>query len=176
VFITRSLWRKALVTVVAAGGFVALYEATILDSKFSLRQTSNEGATEPPAPGSRVSFTATAYCKGLVTAAGVAPQSGVAAADPAVLPLGSVVELDAPGSQQDGLYTILDTGPAVQGRLVDLYMWSCNEALQFGRRPVKLTVLRLGWNPHATTPPFMERLFKRPAPAPLPSHPFPPTP
>ena len=63
-------------------------------------------------------------------------------------------------------------GP-VQGRQVDVYMWSCNEALQFGRRPIRLTVLRLGWNPRATTPGFMERIFKRAKPAPLPSRPLP---
>ena len=28
----------------------------------------------------------------------------------------------------------MDTGPKVQGRHVDLYMWSCYEALAFGRR------------------------------------------
>src|SRR5262249_41269487 len=67
------------------------------------------------------------------------------------------------------------TGPEIQGREVDVYMWSCNDALKFGRRPVSLTVLRLGWNPRATTPGFMDRLFRRPAdpPAePLPSRRF----
>ena len=43
---------------------------------------------------------------------------------------------------------MLDTGPAVQGRHVDLYMWSCHEALAFGRRKVSLTVLRRGWHPN----------------------------
>jgi len=41
----------------------------------------------------------------------------------------------------------MDTGPKVSGRHIDLYMWSCTEALSFGKRPIKLTVLRLGWNP-----------------------------
>jgi hypothetical protein len=79
-----------------------------------------------------------------------------------MLPLGSVVQLDSPDDKYDGIYTVLDTGPAVQGRELDLYIWSCTEALQFGRRRVRLTVLRLGWDPAATAPTFMERLFKRP--------------
>ncbi len=54
-------------------------------------------------------------------------------------------------------------------------MWSCNEALKFGRKPVHITVLRLGWNPHQTTPTFMERIFRRAEPAPLPSRPLPST-
>ena len=55
----------------------------------------------------------------------------------------------------------MDTGPAVQGRLVDLYMWSCHDALKFGRRPVQLTVLRLGWNPQNSAPGRIGELFKR---------------
>jgi len=71
----------------------------------------------------------------------------------------------------------MDTGPAIQGRLIDVYMWSCYEALDFGRMPIQLTVLRLGWNPKATTPTFLERLFKRSSekPARLPSRPLPQT-
>ena len=98
------------------------------------------------------------------------------AADPSLLPLGSVVQIDAPETKYDGIYSIVDTGPAVQGRLIDIYMWSCYEALRFGRRPVHLTVLRLGWNPHATTPSFVDRMFKRPEPknepAPISSRPL----
>ena len=55
----------------------------------------------------------------------------------------------------------MDTGPSVQGRQVDIYMWSCNEALAFGRRPIHLTVLRLGWNPRATTPELDRSLLQR---------------
>ena len=125
-------------------------------------------------PGSRLAFSASAYCKGLVTASGVAVQSGVAAADPELLPVGSVIEIDSLPQKYNGIYTVMDTGPAVQGRLLDLYMWSCNEALQFGRKPIHLTVLRLGWNPRATTPSFLERFFKRPAqPDVLPARPLP---
>ena len=42
---------------------------------------------------------------------------------------------------------VLDTGPAVNGRHVDLYLWSCYEALDFGKRDAVITVLRLGWHP-----------------------------
>jgi hypothetical protein len=55
----------------------------------------------------------------------------------------------------------MDTGPKVQGRLLDLYMWSCHEALAFGRQQIELTVLRLGWNPSASTPSLVDRLFRR---------------
>ena len=84
-------------TVVAAAAFVWFYEATIPDSKFSMLPLRFGAVTRPPAACPRACaspFSATAYCKGLVTSAGVAAQTGVAAADPSLLPLGSVVELD----------------------------------------------------------------------------------
>jgi 3D (Asp-Asp-Asp) domain-containing protein len=173
----RSFARKALVTAVAAVGFVSLHEVTMLDSQHALWGLEKVTSTTRPEPGARLPFTATAYCKGLVTRAGVAAQSGVAASDPALLPLGSLVEVDFEESRYDGIYSILDTGPAVQGREIDIYMWSCHEALKFGRRSARVTVLRLGWNPKATTPTFMQRLFRRPDPKvteqPLPSRPLP---
>jgi 3D (Asp-Asp-Asp) domain-containing protein len=170
-------WRKVMVSAVAAGSFVFLYEVTMLDSQNFpwLHPAMAESTLQYPAPGIPLSFAATAYCKGLVTAAGVAAQTGVAAADPTLLPLGSLVQIDVPETSYDGIYSVLDTGPAIQGREIDIYMWSCHEALSFGRRPIQLTVLRLGWNPRATTPTFVDRLFNRPQPeeALLQSRPFP---
>jgi 3D (Asp-Asp-Asp) domain-containing protein len=159
--IARSLWRKALVTIVTATAFVSLYEVTFLDSQNAARQAALRETTGRPSPGAKLVFTASAYCKGDTTTSGVAAQRGVAAADPALLPVGSVVELATEGGNYNGIYTVMDTGPSVHGREVDLYMWSCNEALAFGRRPVHIIVLRLGWNPRATTRSVLERFFSR---------------
>jgi 3D (Asp-Asp-Asp) domain-containing protein len=171
--ISGRFWRKTIVTAVAAIGFVSLYEVTALDSNYVARRLNLRESGPLPSPGARLSYTATAYCKGLVTASGVAVQSGVAAADPELLPVGSVIEVGSLPQKYNGIYTVMDTGPAIHGRELDLYMWSCNEALQFGRKPIRLIVLRLGWNPRATTPSFLDRFFKRPAPEPLPARPLP---
>ena len=158
--ISGSLWRKAIVTTVAVAAIVSTYEVTILDSKYAARQAVLRETTALPAPGSRLAFSATAYCKGDTTASGSGVHAGILAADPELLPVGSVVDVDSLPGHYNGIYTVLDTGPAVQGRQVDVYMWSCNEALQFGRQPIHLTVLRLGWNPRATTPTFLDKFFK----------------
>jgi 3D (Asp-Asp-Asp) domain-containing protein len=175
--LARSLWRKGLITLLAIAGFVWLYEVTIPDSRFSMLPLGFElglNANAAPTPGGRVTFTSTAYCKGMVTSSGVAVQSGIVASDPSLLPVGSVINLDINDDKYDGVYTVLDTGPAVQGREVDIYMWSCNEALAYGRRPARLTVMRLGWNPRATTPSLINRFLHRPeTPAVLPSRPLP---
>jgi 3D (Asp-Asp-Asp) domain-containing protein len=147
--ISRSIGRKILATATAAVAFVLLYEVTVMDSRFA-RHTVQREAAATPAPGARVRFSATAYCKGTTTASGVNVRTGIAAADPDLLPVGSVVQADRLGDRYSGIYTVMDTGPAVQGRHIDIYMWSCHEALAFGRRDALLTVLRLGWNPRAT--------------------------
>jgi 3D (Asp-Asp-Asp) domain-containing protein len=175
--ISDRFWRRTIVTAIAAIGFVSLYEVTALDSKYVARLATLHETLALPMPGSRLAFSASAYCKGIVTASGVPAQSGVAAADPELLPVGSVIEIDSLPRKYNGIYTVMDTGPLVQGRLVDVYMWNCNEALAFGRKPIHLTVLRLGWNPRATTPSFLDRFFKRsPEPDVLPARPLPQSP
>jgi 3D (Asp-Asp-Asp) domain-containing protein len=152
-FLTRSLKQKIAATCGAVFGMVLFYEVTMLDSKTTVAQDDEiQETTAKPAPGIRLRFAATAYCKGTTTASGTNVRTGIAAADPDLLPVGTVIQIDSLGQRYNGIYTILDTGPAVQGRHIDLYMWSCNEALSFGAKKVQLNVLRLGWNPRASNP------------------------
>jgi len=109
----------------------------------------------------RLRFTATAYCRGTTTASGVNVRSGIAAADPDLLSVGSVVQIDKLGEKYNGIYTVMDTGPKVHGRHLDIYMWNCDEAVQLGRRQMAITVLRMGWNPKASNPKLVERLFRQ---------------
>jgi 3D (Asp-Asp-Asp) domain-containing protein len=88
-------------------------------------------------------FVATAYCIKNVTACGVMVRTGIVAADPSVLPLGSIVKIDA--GKYSGVYRVLDTGPGVRGKRLDIYMPCRSEAINFGRRKIQLEVLRYGW-------------------------------
>lgn len=91
----------------------------------------------------------TAYCLEGKTASGLKARTGIAAADPDVLPIGSVIRLRATSgkTKHAGVYTILDTGGDIQGRRVDIHIPSCAEARRFGRRPMVAEVLRRGWTP-----------------------------
>jgi 3D (Asp-Asp-Asp) domain-containing protein len=178
--LSRSNTRKLVVMLVAIGGLMLVYEATTFDL---LPWGGQSGAVDPgaPVPGARLDFSATAYCKGTTTASGTEVRTGIAAADDDILPVGSVVNVTTENTKYNGVYTIMDTGPSVQGRLLDLYMWNCHEALSFGRKPIQVTVLRLGWNPRASMPSLMDRLFRRgtrasaiPPPAPPPQAATPP--
>jgi len=159
--LSRSTGRKIVATAIAAVAFAFLYEVTALDSRYAARQAELRESTATPAPGTRLRFTATAYCKGTTTASGVNVRTGIAAADPTLLPVGSIIQADRLGEKYNGVYTIMDTGPKVQGRHIDIYMWSCYEALDFGRRSIQITVLRLGWNPRASSPSLVDRLFRQ---------------
>lgn len=159
--LSRSSGRKIVATAFAAVGFALLHEVTVLDSRYAARQAELRESTATPTQGSRLRFTATAYCKGTTTASGVNVRTGIAAADPDLLPVGSVIQVDRLGERYDGVYTIMDTGPKVHGRHIDVYMWNCNEALELGRRTMQLTVLRLGWSPSASKPGLIDRLFRQ---------------
>ncbi len=173
--LTRSLRRRIVVAAGAALGFVLLYESPIFDVQYlpdAFRRTQAEtpvmqpGPPDPldvaaPAPGIRLRFRATAYCKGRTTASGAGIRTGIAAADPDLLPVGSVIGVEGLSPRYNGIYTILDTGPRVKGRQIDIYMWNCNEALAFGRRTAGVNVVRLGWNPRTSTPDRVDPEFRR---------------
>ena len=118
-------------TLVAVSAFVLAYEATTIDSVWPW--AANPVNPTQPQPGARLQFEATAYCKGQTTASGVGVRTGIAAADRSLLPVGSVIAVTTDNTRYHGVYTVMDTGPAVQGRIIDLYMWSCKEALAFGK-------------------------------------------
>jgi 3D (Asp-Asp-Asp) domain-containing protein len=84
-------------------------------------------------------YVATAYSLRGKTASGRMVSRGLIAADPRVLPLGSRVRLDHPG--YSGEYLVADTGGLIKGRRIDIWIPTSREAMRFGRRTVKLTVL-----------------------------------
>jgi 3D (Asp-Asp-Asp) domain-containing protein len=94
-------------------------------------------AVSPP-----FSYVATAYSLRGRTASGKFVSKGIIAADPKFLPLGSRVHVQA--GAWSGEYLVADTGGAIKGRKIDIWTPSTSEAMRFGRRTVKLTVLSYG--------------------------------
>lgn len=159
--IAHSIRRRSVATLGVALALAFVYETTVRDSRYAAREGTRVETTDLPQAGAQLQFVATAYCQGETTAAGVVVRTGVAAADPALLPAGTVLRIDTPSPRMNGIWTVMDTGPAVQGRTVDLYMRSCRDAQDFGRRPVRVIVLRLGWNPQHSIPALVSALFRR---------------
>ena len=105
--LSRSTGRKVLVTAAAAVTFASLYEVTTLDSRNATRELELRDSTALPSPGTRLRFSVTGYCKGTTTASGVNVRTGIAASDPGLLPVGSVIQIDKLGDRYNGIYTIM---------------------------------------------------------------------
>ncbi|MFV0440685.1 MAG: 3D domain-containing protein [Lachnospirales bacterium] len=124
-------------------------------------QIENNGITIPPALSGYnidvnnltynnvITMNATAYTAGPestgkspghpsygITASGAVAQDGTVAVDPNVIPLGTKLYVEG-----YGLAIAQDTGGAIKGNKIDLFYHSLSEALQFGRRSVKVYVL-----------------------------------
>ncbi|AXH71124.1 putative cell wall binding protein [Bacillus phage BSP38] len=84
----------------------------------------------------------TAYCSGCsgVTATGVNlkanPGQKVIAVDPNVIPLGSRVYVEGYGEA-----IAADTGGAIKGNRIDVFIPSQSEAVNYGRKTVKINIL-----------------------------------
>lgn len=91
-----------------------------------------------------VSATAyTAYCKGCsgITRTGINlkknPGLKVIAVDPKVIPLGSKVWVEGYGTAIAG-----DTGGAIKGKKIDVFIPTQSQALKWGRKNVKVKILK----------------------------------
>jgi len=96
-------------------------------------------------------FDATAYCLTGTTTTGDQTRPGVVSADPEVIPLGSVIYVDSP--LKGGVYQVLDTGDLIKGKIIDIFIPSYERCKEFGRRIVKVTVLRYGFDGESTQTP-----------------------
>jgi 3D (Asp-Asp-Asp) domain-containing protein len=114
--------------------------ATNVDSKTEVQPTSK--AEETP---KEITVKATAYtasCEGCsgTTATGLDlnanPNAKVIAVDPSVIPLGSKVEVEG-----YGVAIASDTGGAIKGNRIDVFIPSEEKALEWGRKDIKVKIL-----------------------------------
>lgn len=126
----------------------AVKQDTVLEVAGQIPEDEATPAEAPTVPTAKLidviekpteTYSATAYSLRGRTASGQYVSRGLIAADPRHLPLGTRVRLDA--GPWSGEYLVADTGGAIKGRKIDIWTPSTREALQFGRRNVKLTVL-----------------------------------
>jgi 3D (Asp-Asp-Asp) domain-containing protein len=115
--------------------------ALILMSSFVAAAPAQRRTVRRPARTRSLRMLATAYCDRGATKSGVPAQNGVVAADTGRLPLGTRVQIIAPGQRYAGIYTVLDTGSKINGRDLDIFMPSCARAKRFGKRTVQVRIL-----------------------------------
>jgi len=93
-----------------------------------------------------IKVTATAYtCEGKkwnITKSGQVARVGLIAVDPRVIPLGTRMYIESPdGSFVYGTAVAADTGGAIKGNKIDLYMDTYRECVNFGRRQMMVYIL-----------------------------------
>lgn len=88
-----------------------------------------------------MTMSATAFTLRGRTASGVQVQSGIVAADPRILPIGTVIRVRRAG-RYSGKYVVADTGGQVHGAKIDIYVRTPAEADRFGRRQVRVQILQ----------------------------------
>ncbi|MGL5353936.1 MAG: 3D domain-containing protein [Clostridium sp.] len=132
------------------------YVIALANNGISKGQAKINASTPPPSNGgsnnngsgnetyiATYTMEATAYTGGTVTATGLRPvrnPNGIStiAVDPNVIPLGSKVLIPGYG------YAIAsDTGGAIKGNIIDLYLNSNEECIAWGRRSVTLHLIAL---------------------------------
>ena len=128
----------------AAAPKAAVTAKAPVKAKAAPQPAKKEAASEPTG-GKEFYVSATAYtasctgCSG-ITATGINlkanPGLKVIAVDPSVIPLGSKVWVEGYGNAIAG-----DTGGAIKGNKIDLFMPNRADALAFGRKQVKVKIL-----------------------------------
>ena len=106
-----------------------------VSSTDALTATTEDGATFYYTDQFIVETTAYTWT-GYRTATGTVPKVGTIAVDPSVIPLGTKVYIVG-----YGFATAEDTGGAVKGNIVDLYMDTEDECIQWGRRDAVIYLL-----------------------------------
>ena len=82
-------------------------------------------------------FTLVAYYQGSITSTGTRPKvNHTIAVDPKVIPYGSKVYIEGYGT-----FIAEDCGGGIKGNMIDIYMSSYNECIQFGRRKAKVYII-----------------------------------
>ena len=103
----------------------------------SYKKETAKKSQSSPKSGRTITMEATAYNEpGGLTASGTRARVGAVAVDPNFIPLGTRLYIEG-----YGYATAEDTGGAVKGKIIDLYMNSNSEAYNWGRRPVQVTIL-----------------------------------
>lgn len=135
VFLCLLAYLRHYDSVRAAGELKMSEEAALSDAQAALAFTMESGDME--------NFKATAYCITGITKSGIPVAPGHVAADPRIIPLGSMIYVESP--LMSGIYQVTDTGRLIKGKIIDIFMPSYRKSIEFGRRNVKVKVLRYGY-------------------------------
>lgn len=120
---------------------VSIYNKKVEEQKVNEAKTETKAQEASTSYKATYTMEATAYTGDTTTATGVTPvrnPNGLStiAVDPSIIPLGSKVYIPGYGEA-----IAADTGGAIKGHIVDLFLNSENECINWGRQNVTLYIL-----------------------------------
>lgn len=137
----RALTSRQLANVSTQATHAATKSVQTESQSAATQTTTTTSGTSPSTGGSvksgqRLTVSATCYCLKGSTASGLPIGPGIIATDPTVIPLGTRVSVPGYGNA-----VAADTGSAVKGLTIDLWVESCAKASAFGRQTLTITIL-----------------------------------
>jgi 3D (Asp-Asp-Asp) domain-containing protein len=141
-YATRRRMRLFRIVIVAVG-FGCIFHLAQTECAKSMGNKDFSNISKEFVPNGLEEFQATAYCDNGITKSGVMVAPGHVAADPEVIPLGSMIYVESP--LMGGIYQVLDTGKLVKGNIIDIFIPNYKRCMHFGRRMVRVKVLRYGF-------------------------------
>ena len=87
--------------------------------------------------GKKMTVKATAYCDKGLTYMGTKCRDGVIAVDPRIIPLGTKVYIP----QFNKVFTAEDTGGAIKGNKIDIWMAQYKTCMDWGIRTIDIIIL-----------------------------------
>ena len=84
-----------------------------------------------------MSVVSTAYATGTITATGTKPKWGTIAVDPKIIPYGTKVYIPQFGRT----FIANNTGGAIKGNKIDIFMNTKKECYNWGRRTIEIQIL-----------------------------------
>jgi len=159
-----SAWAPYVIEALTYSPFMKKVEEFFPEENYSSEEKRNQEIIDPDEKKHKIKMISTAYYKPVrnqnqyaqgsyrkdvimngngITYTGVTAQIGTVAADPSVIPLGSVIYV--PGY---GRAIVEDIGSAIKENRIDLFMGTGEKALKrcfaWGRKPVIVTILEWG--------------------------------
>jgi 3D (Asp-Asp-Asp) domain-containing protein len=128
---------KPVLTKTLVNKVAPVMEVVKLGTKEPEKEEEGKPASSVPS-GQAMTFESTAYTSyGTKTATGTTPKKGTVAVDPKVIPLGTKLYIEGYG------YGVAeDTGGRIKGHIIDVYFTNEADCVQWGRRNVKVHILK----------------------------------
>lgn len=133
----ESISKEPVDKIVKNGTKEEVKEEVIVASRGTTSRNISTTSQESSTTGTHMSVVATAYAGDSITSTGTTPKWGTIAVDPRVIPYGTKVYIPQFGRT----FIANNTGGAIKGNKIDIFMNTKKECYNWGRRTIEIQIL-----------------------------------